>query len=78
MVNASTLVDLENATQSRLVFWDEEIHKREQEAIFGRCWLFLTHESLIPNPGDFVTALMVRDKVIVSRQKDGTVKAFIN
>lgn len=78
MIKAGSLVDLQNATQSRLVFWDQEVHKRELEAIFGRCWLFLTHESLIPNPGDFVTALMVEDKIIVSRQKDGTVKAFLN
>jgi len=78
MINASTLVDLENATQSRRVFWDPEVHKRELDAIFGRCWLFLTHESLIPNSGDFVTGIMGTDKVIIARQKDGTVKAFLN
>ena len=77
-ININELVDLENATQSKTVFWDQAIYEQELENIFGRCWLFLTHESLIPEFGDFVTSYMVEDSVIVARQKDGAVKAFIN
>jgi 3-phenylpropionate/trans-cinnamate dioxygenase alpha subunit len=78
MVEASKLVDLDGATQSRLVFWDEDIYRQEIERIFNRSWLFLTHESLIPKPGDFVTGRMAEDDVIISRQKDGSIRAFLN
>lgn len=78
MVVAADLVDLHNATQSRRVFWDEEIYNQEIERIFGRAWLFLTHESLIPKPGDFITTKMAEDDVIVARQQDGSLRAFLN
>ena len=78
MVRAVELVDLENATQSRSVFWEQEIYDQEIERIFDRSWLFLTHECFIPNPGDFVTGLMAENNVIVARQKDGTIRAMLN
>lgn len=78
MVDVKELVDVENATQAKKIFWDQDIYDQELERIFGRSWLFLSHDSLIPKNGDFVTSRMGEDKVIVSRQKDGSVAAFIN
>ena len=40
--------------------------------------MFLTHECLIPTYGDYVMARMAEDNVIVCRQKDGSIRAFIN
>ncbi|HEY0675989.1 MAG TPA: Rieske 2Fe-2S domain-containing protein, partial [Immundisolibacter sp.] len=78
MVKVNELVDVAHGVQSKRVFWDQEVYEQELARVFGRCWLFLTHESLIPNFGDFVTAYMGEDKVIVVRQKDGSIKAFLN
>jgi len=65
-------------TLSPQVFHSEEIYQRELRTVFGRTWLFLTHESQLRRPGDFVTAYLGEDPVIVSRQKDHSIKAFLN
>lgn len=72
------LIDLTHGTQSKRIFWDPDLYQQELTQIFARSWLFLAHESQLPAAGDFVTTYMGEDKVIVARQDDGSVKAFIN
>lgn len=78
MLDIKAFVDVENATQSRRIYWDREIYELEMERIFARNWLFLTHESLIPDYGDFVVTKMGEDEVVVWRQKDGGIRTFLN
>ncbi|QPN31023.1 aromatic ring-hydroxylating dioxygenase subunit alpha [Diaphorobacter sp. JS3051] len=72
------LVSEAGLTQKLLIHGDKELFQHELKTIFARNWLFLTHDSLIPSPGDYVTAKMGVDEVIVSRQNDGSVRAFLN
>lgn len=71
-------MDLERGRVSRRIFFDEEVYHRELTQIFARSWLYLGHESQIPNAGDFVTAYMGEDPVILCRGKDGSIRAFLN
>ena len=74
----STLYDEDIGTLDPSVYVDDELYRLELKRVFGRSWLFLAHECQIPKAGDFVTTYMGEDPVIVSRQKDGTIKAFLN
>lgn len=71
-------VDPEAGTLSPRIYVDPELYALEQERLFRRSWLYLGHETQIPNPNDFITAYMAEDPIIVVRQKDGSVAAFLN
>ena len=73
-----SLVNQKTGLISRKIFFDEEIYKKELKNIFTKCWLFLGHVSQIPNPGDFITNYMGEDPVIVCRDGNGDVRAFLN
>jgi nitrite reductase/ring-hydroxylating ferredoxin subunit len=60
------------------IFSNPQVHERELRQIFGRCWVYLAHESEIPNPKDFVQRKIGEDSFIVARDKDGAIQVMLN
>jgi phenylpropionate dioxygenase-like ring-hydroxylating dioxygenase large terminal subunit len=74
-----SFIDGEKGTISRELYVNHDIFEQEMEQIFQRCWLFLGHESQLPNPGDFIISRMGTEEVIVVRdRKDNQIRAFLN
>lgn len=72
-------IDAENGTVSRELYVNPDVFEQEMEQIFQRCWLFLGHESQLPNPGDFIVSRMGTEEVIVVRdRRDNKIRAFLN
>jgi phenylpropionate dioxygenase-like ring-hydroxylating dioxygenase large terminal subunit len=66
------------ATISPREYTDPELAGRERKLIFGKVPSIVAHGSELPEPNDFIALQMPRNKLIVMRQEDGSVKAFVN
>ena len=62
----------------RRVYTDPQIFDEEMDRIFSRTWVFVGHESEVPQPGDFKTDSIGRRPVIMVRGKDGLVRVLYN
>ena len=62
----------------RSVYLDQEIFELEMSTLFEQSWLYVGHESQIPNPGDFVTLTLARKPVVLTRHRDGVVHVLFN
>jgi len=74
----SRLVDLESGVVSREVFVGEDVYRQEQRQVFARAWLFIGHESQVPNPGDFFVSRMGEESVILTRDRQRRLHVFLN
>jgi len=60
-------------------FVDPAIHQAEQERIFrGPVWCYAALEAELPEPGDYVVTEIGDTPVVVARDLDGVVHAFVN
>ncbi|QQK74450.1 aromatic ring-hydroxylating dioxygenase subunit alpha [Salicibibacter cibarius] len=61
------------------VMGDPKIHDIEHKKLFTKTWLFLAHESEIPENGDFVTRDLASYSIILTKgNKDGIIRGFYN
>jgi benzoate/toluate 1,2-dioxygenase alpha subunit len=63
---------------SRSIFSDPALFEIEMQALFEGNWVYLAHESQIPNPNDYLTTYIGRQPIVISRAKNGELNAFIN
>jgi p-cumate 2,3-dioxygenase alpha subunit len=63
----------------RSALTSELLHRAEIEHIFNRCWLYLGHESEIPERGDFVRRTVAKRPLFFVRSRtSGDVRVFAN
>ncbi|QSE77750.1 aromatic ring-hydroxylating oxygenase subunit alpha [Rhodococcus koreensis] len=60
------------------LYTDPELFELEMDRIFNRTWVWVAHESEIPNAGDFRTATVGRQPVIVTRDRRGGINVLLN
>jgi benzoate/toluate 1,2-dioxygenase alpha subunit len=60
------------------VYDDPEIFASEMAQIFERSWVYVGHESEIPEAGDYRTSTIGLQPVILSRGSDRAVRVFLN
>lgn len=62
----------------RDVYVDPAIFELEMKHLFAKTWVYVGHASQIADPGDFLTASVGLQPVLVSRHSDRTIHAFYN
>ena len=61
-----------------LVYRDPAIFARELERIWSTVWVYLGHESELPNHGDYLRRPIGLQPVVLVRGEHGTIRAFYN
>lgn len=62
----------------RRLYTDPAIFEMEMTKIFGATWVYLGHETEIPEPNDFRTGRLGLRPIILTRDGDGQVHALLN
>jgi benzoate/toluate 1,2-dioxygenase subunit alpha len=62
----------------RDVYCDAEVFQLEMERLWARAWIYVGHASQVPNAGDYFTADIRSQPVIMVRQADGPVRVLLN
>lgn len=62
----------------RSLYTDPAVFSRELSRIFGSTWVYLTHESHLPEPDSYVTARLGVRPIIVTRDKKGELHGLFN
>ncbi len=62
----------------RSLYLDPEVFDLEMEKIFGRTWIYVGHDSLVPKPGDYITTRAGKQPLVMSRHTDGQVYVIFN
>jgi choline monooxygenase len=59
-------------------YFDESIAEVENSAVFGKTWQAVGHTDQVQKPGQFLTADIAGDPIVVVRGEDSQLRAFYN
>ncbi len=62
----------------RDLYLDDEIFALEMERLWSRAWVYVGHDSQVPNPGDWYATRVAAEPVIMVRDLDGAVRVLMN
>lgn len=60
------------------LYYDEAIFREELEQIWYKQWVFIGHDSEVPNRGDFRLGMIGRQPIIICRGDDDKIRVFMN
>lgn len=59
-------------------YFSEALFELEQRVVFPQSWVFAADLSMLKEPGDYVTETVGTEPVVVVRDRDGELRAFLN
>ncbi len=62
----------------RDVYVDEDVFQLEMEHVFGKTWVYVGHDSQVPNPGDYASTTIGLQPVILVRHSDESIRVLYN
>ena len=69
---------VEDARVHKSVYADETVYEKELENIFHKKWIYVGHESQVPNAGDYWNTWIGKERMIMARGEDGKVNVLYN
>ena len=75
---ADVLANVRRGMLPAHIYNDAEVFEAEKERLFARAWMFVAHESEIPQVGDYVVRRVLDNSFIVSRDQAGEIHAMFN
>ena len=62
----------------RDLFIDQELFELEMERLYANTWVYVGHDSQVPNPGDYITTTVGNQPVVMVRHGDRSVRVLHN
>jgi len=59
----------------RDVYIDEEVFQLEMEHLFANTWVYVGHDSQVPNEGDYFGTTVGTQPILMVRHSDNTVRS---
>ncbi|MFY9509604.1 MAG: Rieske 2Fe-2S domain-containing protein [Rubrivivax sp.] len=69
---------VQHAQVHRDLYCDPALHTLEMQRLFPRSWLFVGHDSQVPGTGDYITARLGDQQVLMLRRADGGISVLHN